>query len=263
MLHSYESRNTSNDILQYNKYFWFEPKKNQDVSGLSYSPKTNVSNFSLNFAGDNLTTILNVNSNESGDDLVTLIPTVPAVFNTLFQSAEWDSSVFYPGYFNSLAYGKKYHSIADANKDFNQVYVKSTPIIITDSDNQSYVALQIQNSSNDTIFSMPSIYNRFKAYCDTKYTTFDIQGSSLNEVNFNSQFNTLYLIIQSDDKYLVFAPDEEISSTVLGTAVTAYIAYRSAATTAPTLNDIQVYFTLYRTFTEAEKEFADIADTCP
>lgn len=88
MLHSYESRNTSNEILQYNKYFWFEPKKNQDVSGLSYSPKTNISNFSLNFAGDNLTTILNVNSNESGDDLVTLIPTVPAVFNTLFQSAE-------------------------------------------------------------------------------------------------------------------------------------------------------------------------------
>lgn len=163
-----------------------------------------------------------------------------------------------------MAYGKKYYNIEDTDTSFNLIYVKSTPIIIT-SDDQSYVALQIQNSRKDTTFSMPSIYNRFRAYCDTKYTTFDIQGSSLDEVNFDSQFNTLYLIIKPDDtdKYLVFAPDEEISSSILGTAATAYIAYRSAATTVPTLNDIQIYFTLYRTFTEAEKEFADIADTCP
>ncbi len=111
MLHSYEARNTTDGTLKYNKYFWFEPKKNQDVSGLSYSPKSNISNFALNFAGDNLTTILNVNNNEVGDDLITLLPTVPAVFNTLFQSTEWDSSIFYPGYFNSIIYGKKYYNV--------------------------------------------------------------------------------------------------------------------------------------------------------
>ena len=34
-----------NEKQQYYKYFWYEPKQNQDISSITYSPKKNIKDF--------------------------------------------------------------------------------------------------------------------------------------------------------------------------------------------------------------------------
>lgn len=88
------------------KYFWFEPtKKSERVSGLTYSPKQDIQDFSFSHAGDSLTTILNVESSKTGSDTeesVTLLPSIPTFFADYFESQEWLNSKYYTGMFSQL-----------------------------------------------------------------------------------------------------------------------------------------------------------------
>jgi hypothetical protein len=84
-------RKTINNVPSANtgmlyRYFWLEPAKNPTYSGLSYSPYSNISNFSLSLRGDSLTTILNVHSHDLGEEKISLIPSVPPIFLNYFSS---------------------------------------------------------------------------------------------------------------------------------------------------------------------------------
>lgn len=81
MVHAAEYRQ---DDGAYARYFWFEPKNNQEVTDIKYSPDHDISKFDLSFSGDSLTTVLNVNSNEVGDELVALLPNTPGFFTQMF-----------------------------------------------------------------------------------------------------------------------------------------------------------------------------------
>ena len=74
----------NNGILY--KYFWVEPKKNEERPCLTYSPFSNIQDFSLTHSGSSLSTVLNVNSNTYADELVSLLPEVPNFFYDYFQS---------------------------------------------------------------------------------------------------------------------------------------------------------------------------------
>ena len=68
-------------------YYWFEPKKNEKrVTGLQYSPKNGIQNFTLGHSGKSLTTVLNVQGPTYDDEVISLIPPVSPFFYQLFQS---------------------------------------------------------------------------------------------------------------------------------------------------------------------------------
>lgn len=75
--------------------FWFEPKKNEKrVTGLQYSPKNGIQNFTLGHSGKSLTTVLNVQGPTYDDEVISLIPPVSPFFYQLFQSPSWEKSFF-------------------------------------------------------------------------------------------------------------------------------------------------------------------------
>lgn len=108
MLNVFE-HNTYNEGVRtgkFVKYFWFEPtKKSERVTGLTYSPKQDIQDFSFSHAGDSLTTILNVESSKTGsntEESVTLLPSIPTFFADYFESQEWLNSKYYTGMFTQL-----------------------------------------------------------------------------------------------------------------------------------------------------------------
>ena len=103
-LHVYEKFDGINGTLT--QQFWFEPSKNPEISGLSYSPYANLQNLSLVHKGDSLTSVLNVYGGTFGDERVTLLPTIPMLFKKVFASDEWMKTPYYQGMFNDIVYGQ-------------------------------------------------------------------------------------------------------------------------------------------------------------
>jgi hypothetical protein len=73
---------------QMKRFFWFEPLKDENPSGLRYSPHDSISSFGLTYNGSALTTVLNVAPSENDEEVISLIPEVPLFFRELFQSSE-------------------------------------------------------------------------------------------------------------------------------------------------------------------------------
>ena len=166
MLHTYEhwDQKTHN----YQLYFWYEPKQNQEVTGLQYSPKTQIASFGLDFAGDSLTTVLNVNSTTVGDDLVTLIPATPALFTNYFMSPEWANSKFYPGFFTDIINGKKYKHLFSKIGADNTIGIQAQNEVQTftniyDNTEHNFAVIQLTDEDTDTstAFTLPLLYNKF------------------------------------------------------------------------------------------------------
>ena len=103
-LHVYEHFNETDGTLI--QKFWFEPSKNPEVSGLSYSPYANLQNLSLTHKGDSLTSVLNVYGGTFGDERITLLPIIPMLFKKVFASDEWMKTPYYQGMFNDIVYGQ-------------------------------------------------------------------------------------------------------------------------------------------------------------
>lgn len=103
-LHVYEHFDETYGTLT--QQFWFEPSKNPEVSGLSYSPYANLQSLSLTHNGDSLTSVLNVYGGNFGDERITLLPTIPMLFKKVFASDEWMKTPYYQGMFNDIVYGQ-------------------------------------------------------------------------------------------------------------------------------------------------------------
>lgn len=96
-------RQWNNSVAEFDEFFWFEPTKNPEVSGLTYSPSSDVKTFSLSFNGDSLSTVMNVESQEVGEELVSLLPKTPGFFLDIFsQETAWRNTEYYKGMFQDL-----------------------------------------------------------------------------------------------------------------------------------------------------------------
>lgn len=71
------------------RYFWFEPAKSSRISGLKYSPESQIQKFSLSHNGEPLTSILNVSGGEVDDEQITLLPALPPFFSQYIMSDSW------------------------------------------------------------------------------------------------------------------------------------------------------------------------------
>lgn len=112
-----DQKGINKDIV---RYFWYEPSKSDRDSGLVYSPYDSLQSFSLTHSGDALTTVMNVNGPTYGDEMITLLPSITPFYNQLFQSNDWLTSSYAPGYFMQAAYGKvlTYKKTAVLKSDF-------------------------------------------------------------------------------------------------------------------------------------------------
>lgn len=114
-------------------YFWFEPKKNDKrVTGLQYSPKNGIQNFSLGHSGKSLTTILNVQGPTYDDEIISLIPPVSPFFYQLFQSSLWEQSIFSSGSYSSFLAPQTYVGYMleeTAGIETTEGYAKDNPTV--------------------------------------------------------------------------------------------------------------------------------------
>lgn len=107
----YAVTNSPASPIKFQLYFWLEPTKNDRYSGLTYSPHSDIESMNLTLSGDALTTALTINSHTIGDEEITLFPTVPGFFSTLFNnSSQWNTQhPYYTGMFMDLINGQTYH----------------------------------------------------------------------------------------------------------------------------------------------------------
>ena len=264
MIHTYEQEQNNKFVY----YFWYEPKQNSTVSGLQYSPKNSISNFQLDFSGSNLTTVLNVESSTVGDDIITLLPSVPFIFNDLFMSKEWEESYYTKNFFSKYIYGEEHQCLNG---------VSSTVEISTDTDYDSdnkIIKFPLKNvGTND--FQLSAIYNKFKSSVSEHYCSFSYQQEGSTKT-FQSNHNSLMLIIEyytinneiktegeeTQKQIKILHENEQIPTFLLGQKVNAFLGF-SSSSSIDNVTDSEFYFTFYRDFTAEEKEFATIADECP
>ena len=258
MIHTYEH---INEKQQYYKYFWYEPKQNQDISGITYSPKKNIKDFGLNFQGDSLTTVLNVNSHELGDDIVTLFPQIPDFFTTLFSSEQWKKTKFYPGYFSDIIDGQYFTYTVDRYDDDNLKIDGN--IEIKQIDGNNYICIPFNLSFNN-------LYSYFSDNWNDEQLTI-LNFLIDNEVyTFEGKNTTSFLIITINNnntkEYIIVKENEKIPLDILTNR--NYTISFGIKTNHEIPNNISlasgsIYFKWYRLFSEEEKEFAYIADNCP
>lgn len=106
MLNTYEHLESDGSLTT---YFWYEPKKHAETSGLKYSPYNDVKSFSLSHSGNSLSTVLNVQTHTINDNLISLFPPVTPFFNNYLLSPQWNNFNYNTGTFTNLAYGITYH----------------------------------------------------------------------------------------------------------------------------------------------------------
>lgn len=302
MLHTCEIPSGANDG-SYRLFFWFEPKKNQDVTGLKYSPNREISKFNLDFDGTSLTTVLNVDSHKVGDDVVSLLPSLPAVFANLFMSPEWNKTIFHPHFFSNYIEGisYQYNDISTNNSNLSVGAGTLLSGTLTELDNQGlrnfevsesgtskFVVIPISTVENSLFYFNP-VYNYFTDNLDeTHQTMFSVIYDSTSQ-SFLARKNSLYLIVEKDmidsdgktvtslldtdekplmgtaANYYVIAENTEFPKQLLGKYANVYLAVpvNSSASGNISISNLQIYLQLKRNFTDEEKEFAAIADECP
>ena len=152
-------RINAHEPIQYVRLFYFGPVKNSDTSGLSYSPLREVQNFSLNFKGESLTTVLNVKSITVGDEEIGLFPAMPSFFvSQILTNNSWMNSKYYPGYFLELVQGKRF---AD-----ERIFDTFSQLQTSDSD---FVSLFRINT--DILSFWPTCYNKIGLRWDNEHIT--------------------------------------------------------------------------------------------
>lgn len=106
MLNTYEHYESDGTLTT---YFWYEPKKHAENSGLRYSPYSDIKTFSLTHDGSSLSTVFNIQTHSINDNLISLFPPVTSFFSNYFLSDQWDNTSYSAGVFNNLAHGMSYH----------------------------------------------------------------------------------------------------------------------------------------------------------
>lgn len=150
------------------RYFWLEPMKKEEVSGLTYSPYDNLSDFSFSHNGESLATVLNVDSVEVGDDLITLIPNVPAFFIDYFNSQEWANAEYSPNMFSRICQYQEYECQIENGKSYtlSNIAISNSYSFITLDFDESYA--MIQGADEDVQLNLSSSYLQFEITTDTE-----------------------------------------------------------------------------------------------
>lgn len=246
--------------------FWFEPKKNPEITGLSYSPYSDLQDLSLSHKGDSLTSVLNVYGGMVGDEQITLLPTIPVLFKKIFASEEWMKVPYYQGMFNDIVYGQTFK--VNFDEITNNEWTTETI------NNQLYLIIGIKNLINLTDASWLKYYDGYR------FSSLDSQNWST--LSYTSVANGSPYIIQyaaakhwvlgqqiepgDPNKEKAFYEDYSEFYQHLKKEQPLYFRIPITADEKPVDNATfngTVYLTLYRNPTIEETMFAKIAEACP
>lgn len=257
------------------KYYWFEPAKSLQPTGLKYSPYLDLQSFNLEHNSASFSSILNIQSNSLGDDIITVLPSVPSFFRQWFETADWNNSLFVPGLFTSKCQGQStvlqynhFCSVTSNDNGFSKTtcYTNNTiwydeengciyiPIYLQDSlgyypyikftaTNNAFSVLNISGINNADLTTVSKGYN-------SKYTEwkliYKINGETFTEKILYT--NNSALPIENIQKYGIEYCFLELPF--------------MADCTSLTVNG-KIYFSQYRIPSYEELEFAEIADQIP
>lgn len=254
------------------KYYWFTPKKETENTGLKYTPEHTVQDFGLEHIGTSLSTILNVQATTLDDSLITLLPSIPQLFQSWFSTKDWEDSYFTSGLFSSYCQGKtSYWEWEDRVVTINPT---GNSYSIYYRDGYLYITLPV------TLFPR---YDYIKLQTDTqRYTTIrtvaQMKSADENDyvVSFNSKYNPWEIIVTFRSS--VFGQDsitktirtgidpipyDMIDSKYSVTKIQLKLPYTYQSDTQRLLLSGAFYFSQYRYPTDEEVEFATIADKIP
>ena len=146
------------------RYFWLEPMKKEEVSGLTYSPYDNLSDFSFSHNGESLATVLNVDSVTVGDDIITLIPNVPAFFIDYFNSQEWANAEYSPNMFSRVCQYQEYECQIENGSTYtlSGITFSNSYSFITLDFNESYAMIQGGEDASGVQLNLSSSYLQFE-----------------------------------------------------------------------------------------------------
>ena len=248
MPHAAEYRVDNEDgTVSYRRMFWFEPQENAEVTGIKYSPDRDISKFDLNFSGNSLTTVLNVDSNEVGDELVTLFPNTPGFFTQMFMDNEqWNKDVlFAPGFFSSS----------------NRQQFSYTPNLMTET-TDGYMVVPLTSTEK---FHVKTRYEYFQfAWDDITFSRVIFLFDGEQVVGYESRNVTFGLRFTDGNNTVdVWEGDKLPSSITQKDWNISLIVAKPANVATVALSSGEVYLTFYHLFTDEEREFAKVADTCP
>jgi hypothetical protein len=100
------------------RYFYLAPTKNNNFSGLKYTPDKDVENYNISLKGNALTSVLNVKTHTINDEEIGLLPAPSGFFMNLFGSSDWPlMTEYYNGMFADILQGKHYRINATGTSD--------------------------------------------------------------------------------------------------------------------------------------------------
>ena len=245
----------------FTRYFWFEPNKKDNYSGLKYSPYSNISNFNLDLQGDSLTTVLNVASHEVGEEMISLIPNVPPIFLNYFNSSEWTNSKYYQGLFKDLLEGKYFTNQGDTATIIATREVKTLAY-----ENNYYYITPIIGDAISKTFTFDLFNNRFRAEWGTSLTHFFVKEDGIRYAIYNNHSFACFLFILVDDItdfYLRIPENGEIPDFVLGKSFKTFIGFEKTHTSLELEKESSLHLHFYRLLSKEETDFAAAADRSP
>ena len=184
----------------FERYFWFEPTKDENISGLKYSPYNSIQSFGLNYEGSALTTVLNIEPNTINDEIVSVIPEVPLFFQNLFSSSEWLKTSYMDGFFTAACQGITYRSEDGKSPEiqYDRLGVVDGKTEI-DTDN-SKLTIQLwskiitkEDGQTAYVFKLPGLYDRVKLYSDNyvSYVYIDDKRYTITDSKYQLYINNI------------------------------------------------------------------------
>lgn len=260
------------------RYFWLKPLKDnvRGITGCKYSPNRDVQDFSLSFSGDNLSSILNIQSRtRENKELVSLLPTVSPFFASLFGTKYWQNKEYYAGRFNTLCHG--FYLTANYQYKDNRLIpdqgatdILANCIITTPIGQDATTTFVFDTKSSFTLLDIWQLYDKVNfnqggLYCilntkDKKYrSNWTRWNWVLLEKNADNTFTLLQTLTEQDDiPWYRLNSTDDTKEYRFGITVDGW----TNSTTDP-LESLELHIYVGRTASSSDLEFAQIADKCP
>ena len=281
----------ADDHLYILRYFWLKPLKDnvRGITGCKYSPNRDVQDFSLSFSGDNLSSILNIQSRtRDNKELVSLLPTVSPFFASLFGTAYWKNSKYSAGRFNTLCHG--FYLTANYQYKNNRLIpgpgatdiLANCIITIPTTGENATTTFVFDTKSSSTLLDIWQLYDKVNfnqggLYCilntkDKKYRSNwtrwnwvlleivkDKNGNIIKDEHGNNTFALLQTLTEQDDiPWYRLNSTDDTHEYRFGITVDGW----TNSTTDP-LESLELHIYVGRTASSSDLEFAQIADKCP
>lgn len=257
------------------RYFYLAPTKNNNFSGLKYTPDKDVENYNISLKGNALTSVLNIKTHTINDEEIGLLPAPSGFFMNLFGSSDWPlMTEYYNGMFADILQGKHYriNATETSDKTIDGKTDRHKFIITIDPDDNQLIDHDSIPTDQEQVFLAIGVENFFDSPHYNKIS-FKDQGlySYLSDSIQSNRYPFSLMIVRNDGYVMqVVGEEQEILSNVLSRAwqeknTQCFLGCWVPVDIELDLNSslFDFFIHLYRDFSEEDQLFAEAADKCP